>query len=309
MTASQVNILLGTYNGSRYLEQQLQSIESQTCKNWVIFASDDGSADNTVQLLKNFQNRLANHHKISIYAGPAKGFAANFLFLIRKVKLDGDFYAYADQDDIWQPHKLERALAWLQTIPHTKPALYCARTTLIDENINNIGLSPLFKKPASFLNALVQNIAGGNTMVFNQAALEILRATKENSTIVAHDWWSYLLISGAGGEVFYDACPSTLYRQHNNNVIGSNSNWCSRLHRSKMLFEGQLKRWIDLNVESLVAIQHVLSEENKSILEQFIKARDSSFILRFIKIKRLGIYRQTFLGNIGLNVATLVNKI
>lgn len=296
-----VTILIATYNGETYLKEQLDSIRQQTHEHWSIIASDDGSSDQTISILKQYDAQI---HK-----GPNQGFAANFLSLIMKADANSDYYAFADQDDVWDPNKLTRALSWLDTLPKDIPALYAGRTYLVDEKLTHIGYSALFKKKPSFKNALAQTIAGGNTMVFNKAALMLLRETKHHSDIVSHDWWTYLLVSGSGGNAVYDIEPYVHYRQHQSNLVGSNSTWKTRCHRIRMLFQGQLKQWINLNNKNLFAVSYLLTPENKVILEQFERARHSFFGLRLLKIMRLGIYRQTFFGQLGLMVGALFNKI
>ena len=104
---------------------------------------------------------------MTIYKGPKKGFAQNFLSLASKKSIKSSLYCFCDQDDIWIPEKLEKAIEKIDKNEKFKiPILYGGRTIYIDENKNRIGFSPLFKKEPKFNNALVQNIAGGNTMVF-----------------------------------------------------------------------------------------------------------------------------------------------
>ena len=189
-----IAIFMSTYNGQAYLSGQLDSIGTQTYKNWELWVSDDGSIDNTLQILKDYQNRMGDN-RFFIYAGPRKGFSANFLSLVCKKNSDADYYAYSDQDDIWAPDKLQQAINWLNTISKEIPALYCARTKLVNKHGKAIGSSPLFKKNPGFLNALVQNVAGGNTMVFNRAALNLLRTAGDKINVVAYDWWTYLLVA------------------------------------------------------------------------------------------------------------------
>ena len=299
---------MSTYNGQAYLSGQLDSIGTQTYKNWELWVSDDGSIDNTLQILKDYQNRMGEH-RFFIYSGPRKGFSANFLSLICTKNSDADYYAYSDQDDIWAPDKLQQAINWLKTISKEIPALYCARTKLVNKHGKGIGSSPLFKKNPSFLNALVQNVAGGNTMVFNRAALNLLRTAGDKINVVAYDWWTYLLVAGAGGVILYDPLPSLYYRQHENNLIGSNVGWRARYRRISMLFKGSFKRWNDININALLSVQHLLAEDNRSVLNQYIEARESGLFFRLRAIQQLGIYRQTFLGNIGLITAALFNKI
>lgn len=304
---SKVAILLCTYNGQHFLNEQLDSFTAQTHLDWQVFASDDGSTDASLQILKKRQQILPDN-QLKILSGPAKGFVANFLSLTCNTSIEADYFAYSDQDDIWEADKLERALRWLQSVPSDTPALYCSRTRLVDAENNEIGLSPLFTKQPSFANALMQNIAGGNTVVFNNAARALLIETRENLPVIAHDWWAYILITGCGGLVHYDRYPSLRYRQHQNNLIGINPSIAARYKRIHTLWQGDFKSRNDQNIAALSTLTHRLTPENQQRLNNFIKARQKSLIPRLILLKRSGFYRQTYLGNLGLVAAAIFNK-
>jgi glycosyltransferase involved in cell wall biosynthesis len=298
---TQVSVLLATYNGEVYLQEQLDSILNQTHPDINIIASDDGSTDTTLKILKS--------HNIQTHKGPCQGFTANFFNLITKAPDDSAYYAFSDQDDVWESNKLQRAIDALEALDTSKPALYCSRTALVDAHLAPMGYSPLFKKKPHFLNALVQNIAGGNTMVFNQAGLKLLRQTKNPEKIAAHDWWTYLLITGAGGTIIYDSIPSILYRQHPNNLIGNNMSYQARYHRLRLLFQGRLKTWINQNNQNLLDVLHLLTPEHQAQLKAFEHNRPRSLLPRLINLFKLGIYRQTVLGQIGLLFGIGFNKI
>jgi glycosyltransferase involved in cell wall biosynthesis len=303
-----VAVLLCTMQGQRFLAEQLNSIATQTHPHWEIWASDDGSDDHTHAILEYYQSHWGED-RISIHAGPAVGSTANFLSLTCRADSDADFFAYADQDDIWESDKLERAVAWLSTVPGNVPALYGSRTLLVDARNQHIGYSPLFAKPPSFRNALVQNVAGGNTMVFNRAARDLLRRAGENIQAVTHDWWAYMVVTGCGGQVYYDAYPTVRYRQHENNLIGSNNSWPARLYRVKQLLQGRFRRWNDANIASLRDIESQLTPENRATLEAFAAMRQGGFWTRVAGLRRTGIFRQTVLGNIGLVIAAAINRL
>lgn len=298
-----VAILLATYNGQRFLSKQLDSLVNQTYTNWKVFVSDDGSEDNTINILDSYRSKLGND-RFAINAGPRSGFAINFLSMVHNDNINASYYAYADQDDIWETNKLQRAIDWLNTVPKSIPALYCSRTLLIDELDNKIGYSPLFVKPPSFTNALVQNIASGNTMVFNQAARDIIHQIAPVN-IVSHDWLTYIVVSGCGGKVYYDSQPSIRYRQHNNNLVGANSSWQNKLRR---VFTGKFKRWNECNISVIKSINR-LTPKNQLIFEQFLLAKQRWLIPRCISFLGLGLYRQTLLGNMGLIVSVLFGKV
>lgn len=302
-----VAILLCTYNGSEYLKKQIDSIVEQTEKNWVIFASDDGSSDSTLDILNEYRISLGNE-KFSIVKGPGKGFAWNFLSLLETCGEHFDYYAFCDQDDEWLPEKLEIGISVLNTCELANPAVYCGRTQLVDENNNDIGKSPLFKKPPSFKNALIQSIAGGNTMMLNVSARNIVLKTPRYEKIISHDWWIYIIVTAVGGDIYYDPNPTIRYRQHTGNIVGSNIGWFARFKRISGLLDGHFKSWIDANLLALKKSNQELTYENRMILRDFEKARTSGFFKRVNIFLKLGIYRQTFLGTLGLFVAILFKK-
>lgn len=303
-----VAILVCTYNGERFLAQQLESIAGQTYPHWVVVVSDDGSTDSTLEVLRDYAERWGDS-KLSVRRGPGRGYAANFLDVTCDGSIESEFYAWADQDDIWQKNKLESALRRLQDIPVQTPALYCGRTQLIDEHGARIGFSPLFRRPVGFANALVQSVGGGNTMVFNDAARQLFQRAGADLDIVSHDWWAYLLVSGAGGWVFYDASPTILYRQHDTNLIGSTSGVRMQLKRVRMLFRGRFRTWNQRNIAALDSIQCQLNEESRTRLDFFKRARSSRGLARLDWLRRSGVYRQSLWGNLGLVLAAMFNGI
>lgn len=303
-----VAILLATYNGESFLSDQLESIAAQSHLDWKIWASDDGSQDDTLNILNQYRDGWGDTC-LSICEGPAKGFVANFLSLVCNSEIEADYYAFADQDDVWDKDKLSRAISWLRSVPKHVPALYCSRTRLVDANNHEYGFSPLFTKSPSFSNALVQNIAGGNTMVFNDAARQLLMIDGKSIPVAAHDWLAYLVVSGCGGKVFYDSEPTIRYRQHGTNTIGSAHGWAARILRVRLLFQGRFRNWNEKNIQALQQIRPYLSPQNRFLLDQFINARQSRFFPRLLGMKRCNIHRQTLLGNLGLIAAVLLRKV
>lgn len=302
-----VAILMATFNAQRFLAMQLDSIAGQCWPEWEIWISDDGSQDESLAVIRAFQQRWGTD-RVRLLAGPRKGFAENFISLVCNPAIQADYYAYADQDDIWESDKLRRALHILAARERGQPAMYCSRTRLINENNHEIGLSPLFKKEPSFANALTQCLGGGNTMLFNQAARDLLmEAGRVN--VISHDWWTYLVVTGCGGCVIYDKYPSVRYRQHADNLIGCNKGLAHILTRLGKLWRGEFSRWIDCNVSALQQINKKLNQENSRRLRRFIQARRVWLLPRLIVLKQTGIYRQTLLGNLGLLFAAIFRKV
>ncbi|MGC5704164.1 glycosyltransferase family 2 protein [Pseudomonas sp. NFXW11] len=293
-----------SFNGVSFLKEQLDSFERQHHRNWELYVSDDGSQDDTLELIKRW-----GCERVKIFDGPRKGFSANFLSLTCREEINADYYAWSDQDDIWRQEKLQRALSYLQKVPANVPALYCGRTELVSETGLHVGYSPNFSLAPHFNNALVQNIGGGNTMVFNQAARLLLQKAGGDVIVPSHDWWAYQLVSGSGGVVLYDSEPMVLYRQHGDNLIGANSSWLARLRRLRMIFKGRFYEWNGQNIIALESMFSCLKDEHRATLSRFKNLRNKSLFARVFGFFRLGLYRQTLMGNLGLVLAVLLKKI
>jgi len=115
--------------------------------------------------------------------------------------------------------------------------------------------------------------------------------------------------SACGGQVYYDAYPSVRYRQHAQNVIGSNMGFAARIRRLRMLRQGRFRHWSELNVAALTRIRPRMHAENQKIFDLFCKARQRPLLQRAAMFAAAGVYRQTLLGNLGLAAAVVLNKI
>lgn len=306
--SKKVAILVCTYNGERFLREQLESFINQTHKNWSIHVSDDGSTDATLEILEEYKKQLGDE-KIVILQGPRQGFAKNFLSLIKNREIVADYFAFSDQDDIWFEDKLSRSIAQIPQTPTSKPHLYCSRTKLVNTDLAPLGFSPLFKKRPCFENSLVQSIAGANTMMINNAARDLMCRIADDALVVAHDWLAYLLVTGCGGQVVFDQNPTLLYRQHEGNLIGANATYKNQVNRILKMLSGRFSEWSTQNLIVLNSIRMELTEDNRRTLERFEAARNSGLLSRLYLMKKSGVHRQTLKGNISLVAAAILNKI
>ena len=302
-----VAILLGTLNGARFLSEQLRSFEAQTHENWHIWASDDGSSDQTHEILEAWSAKF-EAGRATILHGPGEGFVANFQSLIGDEDIRADYFAFSDQDDVWMADKLDRAVACLRSTPFDVPAIYCSRTEMIDHNGKRIGvLSPLFLRAPSFANALVQSIAGGNTMVLNRAARNLM-GRYANLAPVSHDWWAYQLVTGVGGRLIYDVQPSIYYRQHDGNLIGHNLGMKAKLYRLKMLMGGVYAAWNEINVTCLGRAWSSLTLESRILLSEFESIRSARSRKRVLSALNNPFYRQKYHDSIAMTIALIIGK-
>ncbi|MBI1907536.1 MAG: glycosyltransferase [Rhodocyclales bacterium] len=299
---------MGCYNGAAHLQEQLDSIAAQTYTDWVLLASDDGAgADDTRAILERFHDRIGAG-RVLVRSGPGKGFLPNFLGMACAPLRPARHYAFCDQDDVWEPEKLARAVACLDAVPSAVPAMYCTRTRLITEDGRDAGYSPLFRRAPCFRNALVQSIAGGNTMVFNEAARQLVAAAGAAVEVASHDWWVYLLVSGAGGQVHYDPWASVRYRQHAANLVGGNIGAKARLRRLVKLLEGRYRSWNEMHCVALERLAALLTPENREIFALFRSSRRAGMSSRIAGVLRARVFRQTHIGNVGLYASVLLNK-
>lgn len=219
--SARVAILLSTYNGAHYLPALLDGFRAQTHDDWVVLWRDDGSKDQTADLMRawarQYPDRLA---EVTEPAGN-QGVTGSFMALLRAAHDGGFAYAaFADQDDVWLPEKLNWAVSATAPVPTSEPALYCARQMLVNDALEPLGLSVSLAGPAQFPASLTQNIATGNTVLLNRAALALIAPTAPPRECW-HDWWCYLMVTAAGGHVLRDERGVILYRQHAANVVGA----------------------------------------------------------------------------------------
>jgi glycosyltransferase involved in cell wall biosynthesis len=291
-----VAILLSTYNGARFLAEQLESFERQTHRNWILIWRDDGSTDETVAIMRGFAARLgASRCREAEDSGVHLGAAASFLALLARTR-GSDAIAFADQDDVWMPDKLARALPHLGAASG-RALLYCARQYLVDERLQGRHLSILPGDRPGFPASLTQNIVHGNTMVMNRRAVDLVAAIPGPPGTV-HDWWSYIVVSACGGLVLIDPEPVVLYRQHKGNLIGSPPSTFARargaLRRGPEIFMGLMRRHVD----QLSLHADCLTEAARADLSR-IEAGLARHGLRRVRALRCpGFRRQTRLENL-----------
>lgn len=228
---NKVCILLSTYNGEKYLEEQLNSLIGQENVNIQILVRDDGSTDKTVQIL----NKWKKKGLIEWYTGENLRPAKSFMNLLRNAP-QADFYAFCDQDDVWLPNKLINAICKIMS--SEKPALYLSRTTLVDANKNIIGPSE-FEYKFTLGEAIVTNPATGCTLVLNNS-LRNIAIRFEPDRLTMHDEWIYKLCLIFNGFLYADKESYILYRQHDHNVLGANESFKTKIkRRTKLLLGGK----------------------------------------------------------------------
>lgn len=291
-----IYIILSTYNGAKYLAEQLDSLITQDYHPFKILIRDDGSKDETRQVLENYSTR---YNFISVIYGQNVGAIQSFFELLKAVPAEANYVAFCDQDDFWAKDKISRAAKMIAVLPAQAPAMYCSRLDVVDAHLKHIFYSHVPRRGATFSSALVENIATGCSMLINQAAVKlIVNHIPDTKKILMHDWWIYLLAT-AFGRVVYDPEARILYRQHGANVVGLSRGFANFWARLKRFIKGGSRLRVSDQAREFNRIHgDMLSEEQKKLLETFLWSATQANIGQRIKyILNPGVFRQSRLDN------------
>jgi hypothetical protein len=146
-------------------------------------------------------------------------------------------------------------------------------------------------------------------MVLNRAAHRLVREASRRTGFVSHDWWCYLLVTGAGGAVHYSADPGIGYRQHGTNLVGSNDTHLARLKRYVFLWHGGFAEWTERNLAGLDACRDLLDDRGRDLLDGFARLRQAGLARRLAGLRKLGLYRQTPGGHLGIFIASALGRL
>ena len=295
-----VVVLMSTYQGEKFVAEQIESILNQLPRDGRLIVRDDGSLDRTVNIIQSFADP-----RIEITCGSNVGFARSFFSLMAAAPNDAEMIMLSDQDDVWLPQKIERAWQHLKDTDGV-PTLYCARQQLVNETLHPIALSKRCLRPPSFQNALTENIVTGCTAAFNRDALHLALQIKMPERVYFHDWWLYLVVA-AFGKVIVDEEATILYRQHARNAIGRGAGFMQYVEILRFM---RKRSWVHIMYSQIevftVAHASKLSPLQRQLLENYFTPQQATSVLRLLfSCKR---FRQSFIGDVflrGLLVAEM----
>ncbi len=282
--------MLSTYNGERYLSEQLDSLLSQVGVELTILIRDDGSSDSTLEIIEEYS---LNFSSIITLREENIGCARSFFSLMSRASREYrefDYYAFCDQDDKWLPTKLKVATKALQPHLEANPyRLYYSSASYVNQHLEPLRQSWVDSSRVNFATSLTRNPALGCTMLFSG---ELLRQASKiesyvdseefNATLLPlHDAWLFRVAHALGSYIHYDAEPHILYRQHDNNVTGSKSKF-ERYHKG--LKRRIAKRGQFSHIAKLLKrfYSDALSQSDRATLEQLLTYKESIYnTLRF----------------------------
>nr|WP_213086810.1 glycosyltransferase family 2 protein [Streptococcus zalophi] len=277
---------MATYNGEKFLAEQIESIQKQTFKEWTLLIRDDGSSDTTRDIINDFiktdsRIRLIHQDKFDNI-----GVIKSFYTLVKHEP--ADFYFFSDQDDVWLEDKLEVTLAKAKTYPTNKPLLVYTDLSVVNQDLEMMAES-MIKKQSHHANTtlhqeLTENTITGGTMLINH---ELAEKWIVYDDILMHDWYLALIASATGNLVYLDQ-STQLYRQHDNNVLGART-WTKRMKKwlkPHLLF----KKYWWLVTESQKQAHHLLnfnlSKEKREMIIAYTSLLEQSFVKRYAILKK-----------------------
>ena len=296
-----VRVLMSTYNGQKYLKEQLDSILLQKDVETKILVRDDGSTDETLSIL----NEYKKQGKLEWYNGKNLRPAKSFMNLLKNSG-NYEYYAFADQDDYWKEDKLSKAINRLEEVDSKKPALYFCDKELVDSKLNHIKHKKINYK-VSFESAMIKNIATGCTMVMNKNLVEIVNSYSP-SYIVMHDAWIYRVCLAIGGICIYDDGEYIKYRQHGNNVIGAQEGVVNKTKRRWNNFWHCDHSREKTARELLNGYSDLINKNKLNVLQQISNYRNS-WKAKVNLIKNTNMKTESLENNISFRIALLLNKV
>lgn len=262
-----VNIVMSTYNGEKYLADQIKSIQSQTFEDWQLLIRDDGSSDNTPSIIRDMAKKDDRIHFINDGQNENYGVIKSFYHL---VKYDSaDYYFFSDQDDVWLPEKIEVTLKRAQSETSAKPLLVYTDLKVVNEDLEVLQES-MIKSQSHHANTelvqeLTENTVTGGTMMINKALADKWQVY---DNLLMHDWYLALLAASLGKLIYIDQATQ-LYRQHEANVLGART-WSKRA-----------KNWLKPN--TLISKYWWLIKSSQNQAEKLLDQEISEASTRMVK--------------------------
>ena len=264
-----INILISTYNGERYIEEQLDSIFAQTYQDFHIYIRDDGSTDATTQVITGYMEEHGVADQISFIAEENIGFSASFFCLLDWAD-QGNYWAFCDQDDIWYPEKLAKAVAWMEKNDPNIPLLYHSAFDLGNADMSERTSYHPQAFDYQFYNSITSNLFFGFAVTINRKLYEMLKRAHPEE-IKYHDWFA-AMITAAFGKYHLSEQVEAVHRQHENNA--SPLFFFKKIPHGIRLLKGDLfYRRNAREFKRLFGSQ--LSDKDQKILEWFVGDRYS----------------------------------
>jgi Glycosyl transferase family 2 len=304
-SAVEIEVLLATWNGERFIEEQLDSLFGQTFQNFRIMVRDDASTDSTLNIVERYRSRYPG--RVLVQINPyRKGPCGTFSLLMEDSV--APYVAFCDQDDIWRKDKLEVSVAAAKRIEAdhavNTPVLVFSDLTILGKD-NQILAPSMWRmmhvnpRRACLGSLLVQNLVSGCTILANRSLL--LRATPIPEAAVMHDFW--LALVGAAFGILHPLCEATVqYRQHQSNAVGARDGWRGVGVFKRLGGDQHFKAGIEASRRQSQAFASryggQLTTQQENTLEAWTRSQHLPPVARQWALYRNGLRRTTLLNNL-----------
>lgn len=271
-----ITVLMSTYNGEKYLEEQIDSILCQKEVKVNLIVRDDGSNDQTVNILK----RYSSKGLLEYIVGENIGYGRSFLLLFQAVKEATDYYAFADQDDIWNEYKLYEAIKCLETKHTERGKLYFSNLFVVNKNKDYMGFKTFKNIKITLGSTYVRQRAAGCTMVLDSILFQLALKTRFDNykNNVGYEW-VYLLCLAIGGEIYYDYHSYIDFRRHGENVSSVGNGMRSRIKNELKEFREHKCSRSELSQILLKVYSNEIQDDNRRLIQAIADYR-TSFLKR-----------------------------
>lgn len=301
-----IAILIATYNGERFLRRQLDSLLSQSFKDWRGFIHDDGSADATADIIGEYAQRYPEHFTV-ISADSTGSACKNFQLMFKSVQ--AQYYMCCDQDDVWLCGKIARTFHCMKKLETDKsvPCLVYTDQKIADEDMNILSDSSdryqrLHCRDRRLSHLLAHNVVTGCTMMVNRALRDMFIKAPDDSKMVMHDWWAALLAAQFGKMCFVKT-PTILYRQHSSNTLGANKMDINMV-RNRINGKGRefVRHSLYVSWEQAEDFARIYGLPKDSIIAVYGTLKDLGKIGRLKVFAKYGIHKSSWIRTLGMYV-------
>lgn len=302
-----IAILMATYNGEKYLTEQIDSIINQTCKDWKLYFRDDGSNDRTVDIINKYCEEYPDKLFLIKDNLECKSASKNFIQMLNYISgfEEFDYFMFSDQDDVWKEDKIEKTLTIIEQENNEVPILVHTDLEVVDSELKTLSKSfityrnlDVNKKDLSHL--LIQNNVTGCTMMFNRKLLE--KINSNSNCIAMHDWW-LTLIAATFGKIKFLNESTIYYRQHSNNVVGATKATSLSFIINRLFHSNHVKKTLNMSIEQAIVFyneyKNDITKQQRAILEKFILIKNSNKLKKIYIIIKNNFLKQGLIQIIG----------
>ena len=297
-----ISILMATYNGEKYIAEQIESLLAQTVSEFKLYICDDCSTDSTFTIITEYAKK--HPEQINITQNKDNSGGAKYNYIQMMINYKDDYIMLCDQDDIWLPEKIEITLEKIKDMEYKfgtdTPLLVHTDLRVVDEKLETISLSFKTAMNANYektklRNQIIQNTLTGCTVMYNRSLADLITSMPE--FMVMHDWW-LMLVASAFGKITSIGTQTVLYRQHSHNEIGAKDVRTFRYKLHKVLHYDEMKKALGetyTQAQSLLdAYRDKLTGEQKEFLQLYYDIPNHNKFVRWVTICRLGVFKNGF---------------